>query len=230
MDWPAFISTIIGAGVSILTSLAVFGFTSWLEARRKKAEEKKRSAFLAFSGFQKLVRFVNEVKNIDLYIDKAFKDAVEVGLEEAEPFQKIQQLLGAKVAIEPVKIEEMFFLIDLKLSHVMAEIDIMYRRVLNTEAVVAQFNSMKLEFSNFVEVKMQRIQPGEGTRVAFDLIGNDAKLAQLKGGAMNNLIGQLLEHLERDCIEAKRLAEVFLNAAQTYFDVDFPKVKITWEF
>ena len=115
MDWPAFISTIIGAGVSILTSLAVFGFTSWLEARRKKAEEKKRSAFLAFSGFQKLVRFVNEVKNIDLYIDKAFKDAVEVGLEEAEPFQKIQQLLGAKVAIEPVKIEEMFFLIDLKL-------------------------------------------------------------------------------------------------------------------
>ena len=230
MDWWAFVSTLVGAGVSIVTSLAVFGFTLWTESRKVKAETKTKDAFSAFRGFQKLVQIANDLTNTQRHIDEAFKEASEHGLEEADPYIKVNPLVGAKVVLEPPRIEEMFFLVDAKLTHVMGEIDLMYRRALNTEAVVEKFNTMKLEFGQFLEARTKKIEGLDGTRVAFELVGQDAKVAELRGGAMNNLLGQLLEHLEKDCSEAKRLAETFLKAAQEHFGPDFPKVKLEWMY
>jgi hypothetical protein len=230
MDLAAFTSTMIGAAVSILTSLAVFGFTSWTEGRKSKLRDKRSSAFAAFQGFQKLVHITNELSNTKRHIDEAFKYADENGLGDADPFAKIQPMVGAKAVIEPVRVEEMYFLVEAKLSHLMGEIDLIYRRALNTEAVVDQFNKMKLELGSFLEARMASFEPGEGTRAVFELVGNDAKLAHLRGAAMNNLIGQMLEHLEKDFPESKRLSETFLQVAQKHFGTDFPQVKLEWEF
>ncbi len=139
-------------------------------------------------------------------------------------------MVGAKAALEPIAMEEMFFLVSAKVAHLMAEVDLIYRRALNTDAVVDQFNRMKLEFGNFIEERTSKIELGEGTRAAFELAGKDVKLADLRGGAMNNLVGQMLEHLESDCAEAKRISQEFLEAARKYFGSDFPDVKLEWRF
>ena len=124
----------------------------------------------------------------------------------------------------------MYFLAEGKLSHLISEIDLIFRRALNTEAVIEQFNKMKIDYAAFLEAKTATIEPGEGTRVSFELVGNDGKFANIKGAAMNNLMGQMMEYLERDCEEAKRLSEAFLKAAQAHFGADFPSVKIEWKF
>ena len=230
MEWATFFSTILGAGVSIVTSLVVFGFTSWSETKKAEAIQKRKSAFLAFNGFQKLMQISNDLANNSLYIDNAFKDADEQGLGDLDPFQKLQPLVRARVPLEPLTIDEMYFLVESKNSEVLAEIDLIYRRALNVEAVIDQFNAMKTDFYSFIEAKDGSIEPGEGTLAKAKLAGADAKLSRLKGGAMNNLIGQLLEYLERDCVESKRVAEFFLTACQKHFGKDFPQVKLTWEF
>ncbi len=230
MDWPAFISTIVGAGVSICTSIAVFGFTSWTDGKKAVAREKKTNAFLAFRGFKKLVQITNYLTNTQLHIVNAFKDAHDNGLGDADPYIKLLPMVSAKEGLEPLSTEEMYFLVEGKLSQVISEIDLIYRRALNIEAVLEQFNKMKSEFQTFMEGKASTIEHVEGTRVAFELIGNDGKFANLKGAAMNNLIGHMVEYLERDCVEAKRISQEFLEAAQAHFGADFPSVKIEWKF
>lgn len=230
MEWASFFSTIVGAGVSIVTSLVVFGFTSWSETKKAETIQRQKGAFLAFNGFQKLVQISNDLANTKLHIDKAFKEADVLGLGDLDPFEKVQQLVRARVPLEPLSIDEMYFLVESKHSEMLAKIDLIYRRTLNVEAVIDQFNAMKTEYSNFIEAKADSIVPGEGTHASIELTVAGARLAHLKGGAMNNLIGQLLEYLERDCADSKRVAESFLTVCQEHFGMDFPRVKITWEF
>lgn len=228
MEWATFLATLVGAGVSIATSLCVFGFTSWIEARRRADREKKAHAFQAFRGLQKLISIANDLTNVQRHLNEAFDEAREHGLEDAEPFVKVKPIIGAELALHALVAEEMFFLVDQKHSHVMGEIELIFHRALNVRAVVEQFNRMRLEFGQFLESRTKAVAALDGTRVAFELEGNDAKLADLRGGAMNNLLGQLMEHLDRDCVEAKRLAELFHDLAQTHFNDAFPKVKLEW--
>ena len=170
MDWSAFTSTLVGAGVSIGTSIAVFGFTSWTDGKKAVAREKKTNAFLAFRGFQKLVHITNDLTNTQLHINNAFKDAHDNGLGDADPYIKLLPMVSAKVGLEPLSIEEMYFLVEGKLSHVISEIDLIYRRALNTEAVIEQFNKMKLNFKASWRPKHLRLSRAKGQELLLNLL------------------------------------------------------------
>jgi hypothetical protein len=229
MEWSNLYSTLLGAGVSIATSLVVFGFTSWSETKRQRKMERKAEAFRAFCGFQKLLRAANSIANLKRHIDEAFQEAEEHGVLDGEPASKVRPVVSAEIDLQPVAAEEMFFLIEGKRSQMMGEIELIYHRSLNNIAASKAYSVMRLEFDRFLESQTSSINDVEGAVVSFNMKGLHEAVAGLRVGMLNNMLGQLMENLESDVPEARRLCEAFLQAAKEQFGKDFPNVKLEWK-
>lgn len=67
------------------------------------------------------------------------------------------------------------------------------------------------------------LTPGSGTRGESALSGRNVAHARLLEAQLNNLLGQLILYLDGDKEEAFVLAREFKQAAEEFFEEEFPK-------
>ena len=182
----------------------------------------------AFSGFQKLMSISNGLLNCKRAIDEEFREAAENGHLDAEPWSKVKPIIGAEADYERLQPQEVVFLVQEKKSELLNDIALIYRRAVNNEAVISQYNELRLEFSRFLADNSQETLQFDQTHASVELEGADIQKARAQEIMLNGLIGNLLDALEKDCLEIKRIVAEYHSAAVDHYGDLFPEFRLEW--
>ena len=155
-----------------------------------------------------------------------FDNANKTGGSDLEPWAKVMELVGADNVAQTIAPNETAFLIGAGRATLLNDVHLIDRRLMNIEAVSIKYNELRAEFMIFAEANSIKTQLSEGTRIATELEGTAAKMAEAREMRLNNLLGQLMEFLEQDVDKAWSLIEQFHFAATDFFGIEYPKFKL----
>jgi hypothetical protein len=225
MDWGAFYSTLIGAGISLVASLAMFGLAQFVERRRRDKERKRTEAMEAFVGLHKLMKTLNSIENLARHIDTEFRENQKGYAGEGEPSSIVRQIVGSTPNIEDLTAQELVFVSGGN-GELPAQILELQERARNNNTIVQHYNKLKEEFRIFLEANSDALSIKEGNIASIEFEGKAAVLAELKVGEMNQLLGGLIETLEEDRLRIRRVAESYIAEAVKKFRDDFPAKRL----
>jgi len=229
MDWPTFTATLVGAGVSIATSLVVFGATFYVTRKTHERDGDKEKAFAAYTGLLKTLHTANACLNIQRHIDECFSRAAENNVEVDNPAEIVTEIVAIDLGIEYVAAEESAFLLAIGEAQLLFDVLEFQQRVAAHETTLKRYNEMRLEFQQFVDSNADEVIEGEGTMVSLSFSAQSRSRASVKIGVLNNMIGTLIEQLERDGVSAKSLVQRYHDAANEHFGDMFPRIQISWD-
>ena len=226
-SWLSVVPTVVGGGISLVTTMMVFGLGQWVERRKKAKEKKKQESVSAFSGFWKLKALAEFLGNIDLELDEAFAQAGD-DVERLEPADIIKGFLSADENFSEFSIDELVFLHRQKRTQLIADIYLLLRRVRNIEAVVKKYTELRQKLEVILEERATKIEKTDAGHPELTLSERDASVVNLRRGNLNQILGGLHVLLERDVPESKLLTETYLELARKEFGGDFPDFKLEW--
>ena len=227
-SWWNVVPTLVGGAISLATTYLMFNKTQSTEREKREKENKKRLALSAFNGFRKLLEVSNGLENIKLHIDEGFEAAEKNGGLDLDPYIKILPFVGARGIYKDLVSEELFFLTKLKNSELISELDVIIRRARNNEVVIEKYSELRQDINSFLETRIGTDTSADGTLVSGTIATSDKVVLDLRGGLLNNVLGTLMEHLEADCVKARKICSEYLEAAQAEYQDDFPKIKLEW--
>ena len=195
---------------------------------KREQENRKRAAMAAFNGFRKLLEVSNGMENIRLHINEGFDSADKMGASELEPFIKIMPFVGASGIYNDLIVDEIFFLTRTKSSDLISEIDLVVRRARNNEIVISKYSELRQEMNSLLEAHVGPEFSLNGTLASTTVDARAKMIIDLKGSVLNNVLGTLMDHLERDCDSSRSVCARYLEAAKTEYKDDFPKFQLEW--
>lgn len=230
MDWTTLVPTLVGAGISVTTTVVMFAVAYKFQQRNELDRREDRSARLAYSGLQKLMRTANGVLVLAKHFDTEFEEAHKHAKRGDDPALWVREFVGARPIFSEVTEEETAFLSDNEGFDLLSRIWTMQNRAINNEHIAEKFNDLKREFSSFIEERVGGVYDIKGSVAALNLQDDDASAAILRIGKMNSVIGQLVSHLEEDRVEMKAVVDDYARLASLRFQDRFPMNKIEWKF
>ena len=228
-SWWNIVPSLVGGLMSAGSAVGMFYLAQRTERKKREAERRRQSAQAAFEGFWKLRAIAAGQINLNREITDQYIAAQHSDAEDMLPANKVVGMLGAPNGYEHLAATEYLFLIKQKKAELIAEIDLVVRRAMNNEVSANKYNELRVDFEEFVAQNADLVVPHAGTSASIELTGKAGAIADLKIRRLNNLLGQIEEHLDRDCKNSKKVVEDFLTAARAEFGEDFPKFKFEWE-
>ena len=230
MEWRTVYAVLFGGGISLMTSLAVLFVSNMITSKSNEKKEKGAEAIRAFQGMHKLMQTANALISLDRLIDGQFKKAQDDGIdiENVDPSSIITQVVGAPNKIEKLAVTEMIFLTRSDDQNLISDVWEIQQRAMNYDHTIDEYNRRRNDYDNFLETKVSGMSGFNGTVVSYDLSGDDAKIALVKVGQLNNLIGQIIKDIDEDKTQIVQVCERFLNKAISEFGDDFPMKTIEW--
>lgn len=226
--WLSVVPTLVGGAISIVTTVAMFGLTQWVDRKKRARERKREEAVAAFVGFWKLKAVAESLGNLRREISDAFASAKDRGISDGEPCDIVRGLVGASSQTDFLTSRELLFLNRANRSDLMAEADLIVRRAINIEESMKKYGEMREHFQSFIESAAESVAVPTGTAGGFSLSGNAAAIARLKKNSMNDFLSQVQSMLEKDLPRAKIAANGYLRVARESFGDDFPKFNLEW--
>ncbi|TMV05509.1 hypothetical protein FGK63_15795 [Ruegeria sediminis] len=224
--WVPLVSALAGGVLALLGS---FGAT-WQNnraARKTRQEELEHErAERAYATFFKLLDAHNSAANLQLQINEMFDSAAESGAEEMEPWAKVMELVGAPDEIRTIEPSETSFLIAEKQADLLNEVHLIQRRIANIMASAAKYTEIRAEIHALLVSKMSEGELSEGTRISAAFEGTAKLHAEMLGMRANNLLGQIMEYLDKDVSASWETVGKFKTAASTRFGDKFPEFNI----
>jgi hypothetical protein len=198
------------------------------DRRKRAADRKSLLAMQAYAGLQKLMKTADSLIVLARHIDQQFDEARQLGRIEQEPASIVKPILGAPVTIEDVTAEEASFLAkaDPELISLIWEIQ---QRARNNDLIVKTYNQTRQDYDLFLESKADAIKEIEGSVASYSLAGNDAKIAHMRLGKLNQIIVPLIAALDEDRKSIVTVVERYAAVAVKTFGDDFPAMKIEWK-
>ncbi|MDD9722471.1 hypothetical protein PVW51_17340 [Sulfitobacter sp. PR48] len=209
---------LIGGGISLVSSLAMFLLTSWYDQRNKQNEKATEQAFLAHRGLQKLVHTFEYIENTARHIDKEFANS-ERNTGIKEPSSLVRPIIGSGANFEFVETEEIVFLSEGD-GDLVARIYEIQKRAMNIDVIVSTYNSLRMDYDNFIENHIVGI---DGSELQAELEGRDALIANMRVGRLNQLLGGLIDLLEEDRKTVSGVIEEYLASASAKYPKQFSK-------
>jgi hypothetical protein len=228
-SWWNIVPSLVGGLMSAASAVGMFYLAQRTERKKREAEGRRKSAQAAFEGFWKLRAIAAGQINLNREITDQYIEARLSGAEDLLPANKVLGLLGAPNGYEHLAASEYLFLINQRKAELIAEIDLVVRRAMNNEVSTQKYNELRIDFEEFIVKNADLVVPHTGTRASVELKGIAGSIADIKISRLNNLLGQIEEHLDEDCKNSKKVVEDFLMAARAEFGEDFPKFKFKWE-
>ena len=228
MDWSSLIPTLVGAGLSILTTAIVFTLTQNASRNRDKAEFKREAAQNAYVGLQKLMCTANCILGLKKHFDAEFESAREQGLETEEPAHIIRQVVGDSGTVEAVTAVESSFLAELKQFELISNIWQIESRARSSIKSADSINILKKEYDDFLMAVGAHARLHEGAVANIQLEGDNARVAHMHISKLNSVIGPLLQHLEEDSESVKVVVNDYVKAAKEHFGDKFPMTDVKW--
>ena len=224
----------IGTLLSVtLGGLISFTTAYLLQKRADKSAEEMRiqikqetNSFYAHQGFVKLLQYANSAYSLQRAINNQFDDAAEAGNASMEPVQKVQEILGAEANFESFLSEELVFLLHSKDAQLLGDLIVFEKRVLGHIQGIGNYNEKRAALFGIIEEGLVGISGESGTIISSELKGSQAIIASVQSAALNNLLGILMEQLERDVEDGKTLLNRYKDAAKEEYKELFPNLKL----
>ena len=221
----AFFSAILGGVISTFSTLVLNLGAEKRQEKRDLENELKSQAFAAHRGFIKLLQYANICSSIKRSIDAGFEEAAENGYHDLEPCQKIRTLIGSEEKIEPFLAEDLVFLFKTKNSDLLGDLLVYQSRILGHLQVVRSYNTMREELLAIVEEEIIVSDMGaDGTKFAAELDRKKDMRVKVRTGALNNILGNFMDHLERDEENGKEYLAKYAESARDRFKDKFPEL------
>ncbi len=224
-DWSTAISTAIGGLATLAAALIAFWLGNRAEQRRRYEKQKNEDAANALSGFLKLSQWTDLLINIEMFIDRSFKDAQENGLTAFDPYAMVNPAAGKFVEPEFLVSSEYSFLLTSEDYELVSHVGLVERRAASLNRVLEKYSSIHQEMQNWLE-SLPEIEREIDGPIASDKIPLrykshfDRRVAQL-----NLLVAGMIEHLHGDITLAKETTQRFGDVASNKFAPFFPKLK-----
>ncbi len=208
--------------------------TSWLSThqanrfalQQKKNDAAENGAFLAHKAFVKLLQLGNSVFSIEGTIDNQFNNASAEGNEALLPVQKVQEITGLETVFETFETEEIAFLLHGSDAELLGDLLVFEKRVISINEALREYNQRRSELTDILETGIVKADGGSGTVMSAELQGKDAVLVNLRVGALNGMIGTLIERIDRETQDAGVLLDRFSVAAKMEFGDLFPSLRL----
>ncbi|MDO6483558.1 hypothetical protein [Shimia thalassica] len=225
--WVPFIAALIGGALSLLGSLVSIWRTNKYDRTVREEALEQSKAELAYSAFSKLINAYNYVANLKKHIDGMFDAATADGGGNLEPWAKIKEIVGAQDLIEDAKPSEIVFLIDEKRADLLNDIPLILKRIANIQSSASKYNEVRREAMDHLIENALEHELQEGLQMQAALTGNAATKGQMLTAQLNNLIGQIMEHLHEDEEKCWDVLQDFDEAARNRFKHRYPRFEIS---
>ncbi|MBI1494489.1 hypothetical protein [Halocynthiibacter styelae] len=229
MDWSALFPTLVGGGISLATTVVMFGVAQKIEKNKRTEELKRVQALAAYTGFNKLLKTANFTLSLKRHIDGELQRAKIAGLSTDYRALRVRQMVGASPMIEDVQTTELIFLTGREGVSLLNEIWEIQERARGNHAAMEKFNELRSQHDEFLHSRIEKVELVDSSVAGFSLEGDDAKLAHMKIAAMDSVLDSLIAHLEEDSETIKSVAERFSELARAEFGNYFPSISPEWK-
>jgi hypothetical protein len=143
-----------------------------------------------------------------------------------EPVAKVLPLIGG--VSEPLKLDQthLLFLIEMKRAELIDDVLFCVRSAMASFTMMEAYNSYRAKLDDLIASNGDDTEFGEGTHLSTNLEGRARIQAELQVRRLNNILGQLVERLERDGPVIKRTLNEFHGAAKLHFGTLFPAFEV----
>jgi hypothetical protein len=221
MVWSEVFPILFGAGISLVSSLTMFGLATWYDQKKKSEEKHSERGTAAVIGLHKLMKTLDFIENMARHIDNEFSD-MERNNGIADPSSLVRPIVGSRSNFEMVSASEMSFLSESD-GELVARIYEIQQRALNIDAIIGTYNELRLEHDRYLQQHLVSI---DGLEVTVELEGKDALVANMSIGRLNQLVAGLIELLDKDRVTIKSVVTDYLKEAQKVHPKQFSKAEL----
>ena len=227
------LTVFVAAGSAILGGTVSLA-TSWLMARQgNKHQETMRAndkvdlaVARAQETFVKLLQYANAAYSMKSVIDVQFDHAGEEGHGDLEPVNKVQEIVAVETDLEAFSASEMAFLLHSDDAELLGDLLVYEKRVLAAIHSIHVYNEMRRELTTRIEAGTLKSGSGTtGTVFSSELVGKEALLADVRVAALNKLLGEIMEKLDREVISGREHLTRYQSAAIKAFGNLYPKLQ-----
>ena len=191
----------------------------------RRIEKSERGAFLAMQALVKLMQLANSAYSLKGTIDEQFDEAEESGHGDLLPVQKVKEIAGLETDFEFFLTEELAFLLHSEDADLLGELIVFEKRIISDNQAVAAYNKKRSELTDRLEAGAVAVDHAKGTVLSSELKGRDALLVDVRVGALQNLLGTIMERLDREVVDGRNLLNRLKDAARTEYGKLFPSLK-----
>lgn len=225
LDWSAITSSVVGGIVTLVAAFGVFWLGNQKERKAREDEERKIAAANALSGYFKLAKWSNLIANIDLQISKSIEAAAAHGLSSSEAFAIIGPSAGVFAEPELLKASEFGFLLTAENFELVDDVGRVEERAINLHHLFKQYSTMHIELQMWLEAIPGFSRKLDGP-IATDKIPAEYKdKFDFRAAQLNQIMGGITEHLEKDKISSIKTTQKFISAAHECYKPHFPKLE-----
>lgn len=222
----ALFSVLVGGAISTIASWVVTSQSLKAQRRLRESENRELLASMAKQAMVKLMMLGSVPLSLKDAVDAQFASADEEGLSHLLPVHKIQEFVAVDVDIDRINPKEVSFLLHGSDAPLLGDIMIFEQRVGSILQVVLTYNAKRNELAEMLEKGALSTGGEAGNVLSTELCGADALLANVKTAALNNLIGEIVERLDRDAKDGLSLLKRFQSAARAEFGALFPELNV----
>ncbi|MEP0963376.1 MAG: hypothetical protein ABJQ70_14120 [Roseobacter sp.] len=224
--WVPLASALGGGALALMGSFGATWQSNRAAHKIRQEEIERHGAERAYSAFFKLLDAHNSAANLQRQINEMFDDAAKSGALDMEPCSKVTELVGAANEVGAIEPHETSFLLTQKQAALVNEVHLTQKRIANIMASAAKYNEVRAEIHAFLVANLSEGELSEGTRISAAFEGKAGFHVDLLVRRANNLLGQIMEMLEKDVPNSWEVTGRFKTAAKERFGCRFPQFNL----
>lgn len=215
---------LLGAFLALLGGVVTLVVEKKWEARETRRTTESEQSVLAFSLMVKLTEIRGWNNVIHRSILECFDDAVGTPLQDGEPGIKVQPLLGASTRVDNISTQELALVLKCKDQGLLGRVLQLQANYRATFEVVQHFNSLRKEFTRFLQENADIGELSDGQFSKVVLSKRMGERAESHLAELNQLVGKMLESAEEDRNATETLILRLRSSLSSLAGVEFPSI------
>ncbi|WP_333828937.1 hypothetical protein [Pararhodobacter sp.] len=222
MDWWSLVPTLLGASISLITTLVVLGLSQKWERERRKEEEKKLDCVKAIEGLHELLHIANYIHNIE------HRMSVELrGKENTEPSDVIGTIILPHINTNAYSAEKWRFLATAKKPKLISDIWEVEMTYLNCLSHISDYNCKRMDYEKFLHVEGVTFEIEEGMTI-INVNDNKKAIADAKLASANIALWKIIKYADEERSKAQGVFDEAFEAAKSHFGDLIPMGGVDW--
>lgn len=227
-QWPTVASSVglllLGGLITLATTWFVTRQSHRHAERMRDLDFKEASAMLAQEGFVKLLQLANAAFSIQGAVVSQLSSS-DINEEELLAVQKVQEIIAVGADLESLRSKEIAFLLHSNDAELLGDMLVFEKRVYSLQSAMSAYNSKRAEIAKIMESGAVARSGSTGTVITSELVGKDALLLNVKMSALDQMLKEMIDRMDREVKSGRLLLVRYQTAAGEAFGDKYPKLK-----